>query len=279
MLEKANGSRPKPIWLYLTITFAWSWAFWVPTALIAQGMLEAPAVEGFLTSPFNPAAWGPLIAALIVAYRAAGMAGIRELLGRGIAFRFGANWYLPILLTFPVLIGGSLLLAGLMGETVPPSEALANPAIIPFAFLFILFLGGPLQEEFGWRGILQDGLQRRWAILPSSLVVGFVWGIWHLPLFFIPGDTIYYERPIWGLVLTTVLISVLFAWIYNGTGRSIFAVLLFHTMFNLSHFVFPALASDLAGTILWALQLAAVAAVVLLWRRSSPPRRSPPGSP
>lgn len=92
--------------------------------------------------------------------------------------------------------------------------------------------------------------------------------MWHLPLFFIPGDTIYYDRPIWGLVLTTVLISVLFAWVYNGTNRSIFAVLLFHTMFNLSHYVFPTLASDLAGTTLWVLQLAAVLAVIFFWWRS-----------
>lgn len=268
MREDATWPGTASLWTYIVITFVWSWGFWIPTALIAQGLLVVPALESFLTSPFNPAAWGPFIAAFIVTYRTAGMAGVKELVKRGVAFRFRLVWYLAIFLLFPILIGGSLIVAVLMGGSVPPSEALTNPLVVPIAFLFIFFLGGPLQEEFGWRGILQDGLQRRMNLLTSSVIVGFVWGIWHLPVFYIPGDTVYYDRPIWGLVLTTVLISVLFTWIYNGTGRSIFAVMLFHTMFNLSHYVFPALESDLAGTILWFVQGAAVAVVVFFWWRA-----------
>jgi membrane protease YdiL (CAAX protease family) len=260
------------------LAFVWSGAVWVPAALVAQGVRAAPALAGVLTGPLNPAAWGPLVAALVTTYRAAGAAGVEELLRRGVAVRFGGAWYLAVFLLFPLLIGGSLLLAALMGEPVPPSEALADPVVVPVAFLYILFLGGPLQEEFGWRGVLQDGLQRRWGVLAASPAVGFVWGVWHLPLFFIPGDTVYYDRPFWGLVLTTVLISVLFAWVYNGTDRSIFAVLLFHTMFNLSHYVFPALRSDLAGTLLWPLQLGAAVAVVFLGRWTAWPRRSETGA-
>lgn len=277
MRDAANGPRTRYLWIYVVITFVWSWGFWVPGALIAQGLLASPTLGAFLTSPLNPAAWGPLIAAFITTYWAGGLIEVKDLIRRGVAIRFGAEWYLISFLVFPVLIGGSLLLSAFMGEPVPPSEALANPIMIPFAFLYILFLGGPLQEEFGWRGVLQDELQRRWGVLVSSLVVGLTWGIWHLPLFFIPGDTVYYERPVWGLVLTTVLISVLFAWIYNSTRRSIFAVLLLHAMFNLSHYVLPVLESDLASTLLWGFQLSAVLAVVFLWRGSVALRRSPHG--
>jgi len=79
----------------------------------------------------------------------------------------------------------------------------------------------------------------------------------------------YYERPIWGLVLTTTLISVLFGWLYNNTGKSIFAVLLFHTSFNWSHYLFPSLSSDRAGLTLFIVQAVLVVTIVAVWGRQT----------
>jgi len=76
---------------------------------------------------------------------------------------------------------------------------------------------------------------------------------------------LYYNKPFWGLLASTVLISVFFTWIYNNTSRSIATMILFHAMFNFSHYLFPALASDRAGLFLFAIRLAAVALVVVFW--------------
>jgi hypothetical protein len=170
-----------------------------------------------------------------------------------------------IFLLFPVLIGGALLLAIVLGEPVPELPALAEPVSIPIAFIYIFFLGGPLQEEFGWRGYALEHLQDAWSALASSIVVGLMWGLWHLPLFFMPRQEFYYQRPIWGLILSTTLISFLFTWIYNNTGRSIWAALLFHTMFNLSHYLFPTLGSDRASLLLFLFLFVAIGLVLAIW--------------
>lgn len=59
--------------------------------------------------------------------------------------------------------------------------------------------------------------------------------------------------------------SILFTWIYNNTNRSIAAMLIFHTMFNLSHYIFPILGLDLAALMLFALQFGAAVMVVTIY--------------
>lgn len=266
-MMKQNRSENRNLWLFFLIALAWSWLFWIPTALVAQGLSVPSVLESFLLGPFNPAAWGPFIAAFLLTYLNEGGQGIKRLLKRGVNFRFGKAWYLVIFFLFPALIGGALLLAVLSGGPVPELTALSNPLRIPIVFTFLLFLGGPLQEEFGWRGYALDRLQARWNSLASSIILGFIWGAWHLPLFFIVRQELYYQRPIWGLVLLIglVLVSILFTWLYNNTGGSILAALLFHTMFNLSHYLFPTLQSDLGGLYLFVLGFIMVIVVLIIW--------------
>lgn len=267
----------KQIGVFLAVTFGWTWLFWGAAALHAQDVVTLPAgLAAFLDGPFNPAAWGPLIGALTLCYLHDGFAGMVALLRRGLQFRLGWQWYLAVFATFPVLIGGAFLLAALFGAPMPEIEALANPVVIPVAFLFILFLGGPIQEEFGWRGILQDRLQDRMGALYAALIVGVIWGIWHTPLFFMPTQDLYYERPMWGLVLSTTLISVLFAWIYNNTARSMAAMVLLHTMYNFTHFLVPTLKSDAAALTLFGLQAAAIVVIVAIWGPHHLSRRAAP---
>lgn len=64
----------------------------------------------------------------------------------------------------------------------------------PYMFFYFLFWGlisGPMSEEFGWRGYLQDQLLDKENMLRNTLLIGFVWGIWHLPLFFYPAQAQY----------------------------------------------------------------------------------------
>ncbi len=255
---------PRHLIVFLSVTFIWSWGFWLIPYLHLQGV----ALPGYLmplTGSDNPAAWGPLVGAIAAAATMGGWQAILSLLKRGISFRFGWRWYLAIFTIFPLLVGSALAIELLAGGTMPESEALQAPVTIIFAFVYLLLLGGPLQEEFGWRGTLLDPLQEKFGALWASLMVGFVWGIWHLPLFYTANNTIYYDRPIWGLIVTTMLISVLFTWIYNNTNKSMFAMLIFHTMFNLSHYVLPILGLDLAALVLFGLQFVAAAAVVFVY--------------
>jgi uncharacterized protein len=257
--------KKRNVWLFVLIAYSWSWLFWIPTALISRGLSVPASIESFLLGPLNPAAWGPFIAAFITTYLDDGKIGVKKLLKRAGKYRFAKAWYLVIFLLFPVLIGGAFLLAVLSGEPIPELTALANPISIPIAFAYIFFLGGPLQEEFGWRGYALEHLQARWNAFVSSIIVGLIWGFWHLPLFFMPKQEFYYQRPFWELVLSTTLVAILFTWLYNNTRRSILAVLLFHTMFNLSHYLFPTLGSDRGSLYLLGFLFVAGILVPIVW--------------
>ncbi|WP_424983705.1 lysostaphin resistance A-like protein [Maritalea sp. S77] len=253
--------------VFLAITWAWSWGLWWPYVIYLQNKSLPFGLGGFFEVAHQWAAWGPFIAALITALIFTGGDGLKALLARGVKTKFAAKYYLIIILIFPLLIGGAFFAARLMGQDIAWGEAWDAPLVLPIAFLFILFLGGPLQEEFGWRGILLPRLLDRKGPEFASLLIGLVWGLWHLPLFFIPTQTYYYERPIWGLVLSTSLISFFFTWLYKRTDGSIWAMLLLHTMYNFTHYVFPTLQNDLAATLLWPLQLFVVALIIWDWRR------------
>lgn len=246
------------------VTFAISWLFWIPDALIAQEIWNAsPSVRDFLAGPFNLGPWGPLVAAVLVTFFYDGSAGVGSLLRRGLKVRIGGWWWVALLL-FPVLIGGALLLGLALGDPMPELVALQQPIALPIAFLFIFFLGGPLQEEFGWRGFAFEHLRSKYSALTAAVAAGLLWGLWHLPLFFVPRAEFYYNRPVWGLVLTTALVGIIIAWIFVNTNGSVFAAMLAHTSFNWSNYVFPSLGSDRAALILFGLYGLVVA--YILWR-------------
>ena len=195
-MTKQNKSKNRNLWLFFVIAFAWSWLLWMPEVLLGYRLYLAP--------------FGPTVAAFLLTYINEGRNGTKELLKRGLDFRFRKIWFVPIFLLMPAIVGFSLLLAVLSGEPAPELAVLSRPWIIIPAFFYILFLGGPLQEEFGWRGYALDRLQEKYNALVSSVILGFIWGLWHLPLFFMPRQEMYYNVPIWGFILGTIFFSIIF---------------------------------------------------------------------
>jgi membrane protease YdiL (CAAX protease family) len=103
--------------------------------------------------------------------------------------------------------------------------------------LFVISLV-PFFEEMGWRGYAQDRLQETYHALRSSLILGAVWSLWHLPAFFIPGT---YHAGLsigalefWLFFSGVIALSVVISWIYINTRRSILVMVIFHAMVNLS---------------------------------------------
>ncbi len=112
---------------------------------------------------------------------------------------------------------------------------------LPIVFITILFLMGPSGEEFGWRGYLHPVLKERYNLLHTSLIIGFIWSIWHLPLFFIEGALQYEFTKLYGIglslagyLLYTMMLSLWIGVFFEKTKRSIVTPLILHTMANLS---------------------------------------------
>lgn len=181
--------------VFLAVTFLWSWGQWWPAVQFSSGAWQVPEglPEFLVTGAF--AAWGPLIGALVASFAYDGGQGVRRLLKRLVQWRFAGVCWAAAFLLLPVVIGGAWVVAGIIDGTRPASEALANPVAVPISFVFILLLGGPLQEEAGWRGTLLEEAQSRFSPLVATLGIGLVWAVWHLPLFQLPSAGIYYDKP------------------------------------------------------------------------------------
>lgn len=225
----------KSLWVYFLVAYAFSWVFEIPTALAAHEVAVPTGLANFLASPLNPAAFGPLFSAFLLTFLQQGGKGVFQLLKRGIDFRFKKTWLIVILLLPFVLFGGSVWASILAGVRPIDLSVVSNPLYALIAFFVILFTAGPLQEEFGWRGYALPRLQSRFNALTSSVILGFFWWLWHLPLVFIPGWFMADNLVVFLLLLVVItLASILFTWIYNNTNGSILAAILTHTSMNWS---------------------------------------------
>jgi hypothetical protein len=223
-------------WDYLIVTFGVAWLCWLPAVLETRGLLELPfPTEAFLLLGI----FGPLAGAAGATARQGGWPAVRGLLARILDVRIGVVWWLLILL---VPFGVSALAwwsGSLLGGEVAELAVGEAPWTILTTLLLMMALGGG-QEEFGWRGYALDVLQARWSALTASVVLGMIWGIWHLPLFFVAGTGQFY-LPFWIFVLASPAMSVLTTWIYNSTGKRLFAAVLFHGAINAAMSIFPAI--------------------------------------
>ena len=115
-----------------------------------------------------------------------------------------------------------------------------SPTRIWAFFALVLLIGGPLGEEFGWCGYALPSLQAGHDWRVASLGLGLVWGVWHLPLFFIAG-TSQAHVPLGLFLLSVVAMSVSFAWLVNRCAGSVVVALLLHTAINFWPSIIPVL--------------------------------------
>ena len=249
-------------WIFFVLTYAISWLLWLPSVLRSSGIYDLPEIVG-LAGMF--AVLGPTIAAFILVGRESGKAGMGRLLRRSIATGFGKRWWLPTLLLMPII---GLLTAGvlrLLGTELPDWTA---PSLITalVTAITILFIGGGM-EEFGWRGYALDRMQNGKNALIASLVLGFFWGLWHLPLFFMEGTTQAEAAiPIWEFILQIMVLSVLFTWLYNNTTGSLLVAILFHTIGNTTGALLPPyFATGIGRWVYFGFLLITAVIVVLIW--------------
>ncbi|EJR53999.1 hypothetical protein IIM_02256 [Bacillus cereus VD107] len=99
-------------------------------------------------------------------------------------------------------------------------------------FFFKNFLAGPLGEEIGWRGFAQIELQKKYSPLKASIIIGFWWGMWHLPIWFTTGfvgiDLIKY---ILFFMISIISIKIVMTAFYNLNQNLIIPIII-HQFFN-----------------------------------------------
>jgi membrane protease YdiL (CAAX protease family) len=125
----------------------------------------------------------------------------------------------------------------------------------------LIWLLGAYPEEYGWRGYALPRLLKINSPLVASLVLGILWGIWHLPLHFIPTTT-QYVIPIWQYLLQTIVLSILYTWLHKGTRGSVFIASMFHAFSNIAGAAIPYWTTEAGRWISFGLML--VTAVIIV---------------
>ncbi len=232
-----------PVAAFLVMAFAFGWSGMLPLLLSESGPFGVLPIA----LPWQPfgvilSVFGLALPAFLVTAATDGKAGVRDLLRRMLRWRVGVHWYLIAFLGLLVVT----LLGALPFLGVVPLEALAQN----WPLLFTVFLPGVLVpfvlvnlwEELGWTGFMQHTLQERHGPLLASVMVAPAFALIHLPGFFAAGFINDEPTPLsqFPAVLLQVSILAVFAafvrglimWLYNGSGRSVLVVALFHSAFN-----------------------------------------------
>jgi membrane protease YdiL (CAAX protease family) len=251
---------------FLLFTFLFSWLVW-------GAMIIFPPSQNWFVPLLFLGAFGPTLAAVLMVQTSWSVRGKQKFWKRVFDIRLiGRKWLLLIFLIFPVILAVGYFILFLIGKEIPDFSSyfsgLENFEAVVL-FLVFMLLGGPLAEELGWRGFLLDPLQEKWGSLKASLIVGFFWLIWHLPLFFIAGTSQSQKGfgfSFWSWSLQIMVLSVIFTWIHNHTKKSILAAVLLHFMAN---FFYP-LNLDAQGEIIFAIvRILIILPILISWSGQS----------
>ncbi len=271
-MEKTNMSK-RNVWLFFVVTFVLSWLLWSPFVLSGFKIIHlSESISSLMTLAVMLGAFAPMISAMILIGQKDGKSGIKAFFRNAFSFRIKPIYYLVSVL-IPVLITAvAHYFVNIVGIDVLPDnlfpENLTIPVIvlvIPY-FILILIAGGG-QEEFGWRGYAQQPLQERFGILGGSIILGLIWGLWHLPLWFMPGEGHAYYS-FFAFLIYTVSTSIIIGWLYNASGKKLVVALIIHTTGNVAVPFFPIMhMADVAqpGYWIWVSVSTLVAIYLTIW--------------
>ncbi len=230
-------TKRHPLLSFFILAYLISWAVWGLERLFWPGSWLGWG-----------GAYGPALAAILLAAANGGSDGLRELLARLFIWRVSVKWYLVAILLIPGVAAVAIAVYALTGSLAGSLPGLdfwlatyRQHLIVAVAAvtLGLVILAG---EELGWRGFALPRLQERYHPLAASAILGAFWGVWHV------GNAVYYgprSTNDWTdiLILTggTVGASVIYTWLYNNTGGSVLLACLFHAVY------------DVAGTYVFAL--------------------------
>ena len=228
-----------PFVAFFVLTFAGSWLFFAPMVLGQDGLgLLAYSVPFwlyvvlFLAASFS----GPTVAAFVMTAMLEGKPGLKNFLRRYIQWRVGWRWYLLFLVGFPALY----LIPATFWMGVAPWQALVQqwPTVFTVYLTAILIFPAIINwgEEAGWRGFAQTRMQTHYGALRTSLLVGFLHGIWHLPVFIlVTGPAALGPFDLGNFLQNTAMImtlTIIWTWIFNGAQQSILIASLMHAALN-----------------------------------------------
>lgn len=223
-----NASLEKMPWNFIMLTFGLAIPFWM---IGGDKKLPLPSDLPIVAL----VAFTPAIAASITAYQRVGSEGVKQLWKRALDYRKirNRNWYLPMLFLMPGIYFLSYLTMRLTGMSLPDHVTIP---LIEVPILTILYFLPGVGEELAWMGYAFDPMQNRWGALKASFVFWAIYASWHFIPFVFTGHSTSW---IMWQTLAALPSRILYVWLYNNTGKSVFSAAMFHSIENVSWSLFP----------------------------------------
>jgi membrane protease YdiL (CAAX protease family) len=254
-----------PVATFFALTLAVAWALWLPLVLLQDRMPAGTALFLVLLGSLVPSTVALLLVALLQ-----GREEVWRLLRRLAVWRVNLGWYVAIVVLSALPVG-AVWVSTWFGAPAPVVVA-TIPGVVSL-WLFSILPGSAMGEELGWRGFVLPRLQAHRSALAASLIVGAAWGTFHLPLFLLGSPT----RPLalfLPFVISSVILSIFYTWMYNGTGGSLLLVVLLHATTNLPLTVVYGPLGDRVVPVFWILDAMLVLAAAILIARNGVPTLS-----
>ncbi len=262
MRNEASQSSARSLIIFFALTFAIAWAFFLLAGAISKSASADPFLYNLRQVFYLPGVFAPAIVAIALTYKDEGSGGVRALLNRVFQWEVGARWFVLAVGYFAaVKLTVGLLHRAFVGTW--PRFGDTPWYIMAAAILF----STPFQsgEEIGWRGYALPRLAHRLGFAGASIVLGLIWALWHLPLFFIPGtDT--FGQPFFVYTLQVVALSVAITFLYVRTNGSLLLPMILHAAVNNSMDLVPsAVTTSVGNPFSFAASRVAWLTVAVLW--------------
>jgi len=221
-----------PLGIILMFLFTW------PLDLVNTGLVQADIP--FILLLFL--GWGFIFASLIMTGLTLGKDGVISLLKRFLIWRVGWKWYLVVFLLEPALIVAGVYANAIVSGVMPDYSNLTAYElfgegatlwlfVLPFLLVDLITNG----EEMGWRGYVLPRLQAKYNALTSTLILGVIWGFWHLLKFLPHWNPVQFAL----FMVHAMAFAITLAWVYNNTRGSLLLVAIMHAASNTAGIFFP----------------------------------------
>lgn len=262
--------KSHPVLSYFALAFTISWGGILIAVGLGPGRFSATPQQFQMDVPYAVPAMilGPSVAGILMTGILYGRAGLGEFRSRLLKWRVGARWYAVALLTAPLSMMAVLLTLSLVSPEYLPRIFTASDRTTLLLMGSGVGLTAGIFEELGLTGFAVPTLRRlRYGVLGSGLIVGVLWGAWHLPINFWGSGVTAGElslaifAPVWLLgilVGSLAAYRVLMVWVYEHTGGSMLVAMLMHVSLASCTFI---LTPPLGGAPYWIIGFAYAAAL------------------
>lgn len=237
MINGKNYNSTKNLIIFFAVTLLWTWiAGFLPVLLNKTG-------TSLGTFIFYFGGGAPSVVALFMVFSTYPKPAKQDYFSRCFSLkRIGWKWPLWTVSFFTAITLIGLWIGTYFFDYEKPGmdyiHAILKAPYMIFLVLFFSIISGPLNEEFGWRGYALDKLLTRFGFYWASLILGFIWGIWHLAWYFTPGQAQYnlLQSSIFEAVIyipSVIVLNFVVTFVYIKTNRSVLAGALVHMLGNL----------------------------------------------